>query len=113
MEGVQSQVKESNEALRFAQSELSERRRFLQGLEVEFESLRKQVRRRGPRGLLASSPTLIPTDFRIKRRSHPRTTESADSLQTKIGTKYIFIPWQSSTSVALPTVKQGNVFLSA
>lgn len=44
IEAVQSQVKESNEALRFAQNELSERRRFLQGLEVEFDSLRKQVR---------------------------------------------------------------------
>lgn len=44
IETVQSQVKESNEALRFAQSELSERRRFLQGLEVELDSLRKQVR---------------------------------------------------------------------
>ncbi|TWW60250.1 keratin, type 1, gene c5 [Takifugu flavidus] len=43
VEAVQSQVKESNEALRFAQSELSERRRFLQGLEVEIDSLRKQV----------------------------------------------------------------------
>lgn len=43
IEAVQSQVKESNEALRFAQSELRERRRFLQGLEVELDSLRKQV----------------------------------------------------------------------
>ncbi|KAJ3604503.1 hypothetical protein NHX12_029243 [Muraenolepis orangiensis] len=43
LEAVQSEVKESNEALRCAQGELSERRRFLQALEVELESLRKQV----------------------------------------------------------------------
>ncbi|XP_056145733.1 keratin, type 1, gene c5 [Lampris incognitus] len=43
LEGIQSEVKESNEALRSAQGELSERRRFLQALEVELESLRKQV----------------------------------------------------------------------
>ncbi|XP_005743168.1 keratin, type 1, gene c5 [Pundamilia nyererei] len=43
LEAVQSEVKESNEALRCAQSELSERRRFLQALEVELESVRKQV----------------------------------------------------------------------
>ncbi|XP_026994114.1 keratin, type 1, gene c5 isoform X2 [Tachysurus fulvidraco] len=43
METVQSEVKESNEALRSAQNELTERRRFLQGLEVELDSLRKQV----------------------------------------------------------------------
>lgn len=43
LETVQSEVKESNEALRCAQNELSERRRFLQGLEVELDSLRKQV----------------------------------------------------------------------
>ncbi|XP_026881349.2 keratin, type 1, gene c5 isoform X2 [Electrophorus electricus] len=43
LETVQSEVKESNEALRCARSELSERRRFLQGLEVELDSLRKQV----------------------------------------------------------------------
>lgn len=43
LESVQSEVKESNEALRCAQSELSERRRFLQALEVELDSLRKQV----------------------------------------------------------------------
>eukprot|EP00064_Thunnus_orientalis_P024801 superscaffoldBa00011224_g25111 len=42
LEAVQSEVKESNEALRCAQSELSERRRFLQALEVELDSLRKQ-----------------------------------------------------------------------
>lgn len=47
VEAVQSQVKENNDALRFAQSELSERRRFLQGLEVELDSLRKQVRNDG------------------------------------------------------------------
>lgn len=43
LEALQSEVKESNEALRCAQSELSERRRFLQALEVELDSLRKQV----------------------------------------------------------------------
>ncbi|XP_068167799.1 keratin, type 1, gene c5 isoform X4 [Antennarius striatus] len=43
LDAVQSEVKESNEALRCAQSELSERRRFLQALEVELDSLRKQV----------------------------------------------------------------------
>lgn len=43
LEAVQSEVRESNEALRCAQSELSERRRFLQALEVELESVRKQV----------------------------------------------------------------------
>ncbi|XP_061586107.1 keratin, type 1, gene c5 [Cololabis saira] len=43
LEAVQSEVKESNEALRCAQSELGERRRFLQSLEVELDSLRKQV----------------------------------------------------------------------
>ncbi|TRY94628.1 hypothetical protein DNTS_001882 [Danionella cerebrum] len=43
LEAVQSEVKESNEALRCAQSELNERRRFLQALEVELDSLRKQV----------------------------------------------------------------------
>lgn len=43
LESVQSEVKESNEALRCAQNEFNERRRFLQGLEVELESLRKQV----------------------------------------------------------------------
>ncbi len=43
LETVQSEVKESNEALRCAQSELSERRRFLQALEVELDNLRKQV----------------------------------------------------------------------
>lgn len=43
LEAVQSEVKESNEALRCAQSELSERRRFLQALEVERESVHKQV----------------------------------------------------------------------
>ncbi|XP_062874373.1 keratin, type 1, gene c5 [Trichomycterus rosablanca] len=43
LEMLQSEVKESNEALRSAQSELNERRRFLQGLEVELDGLRKQV----------------------------------------------------------------------
>uniref|UniRef100_A0A3Q3IWP2 IF rod domain-containing protein n=1 Tax=Monopterus albus TaxID=43700 RepID=A0A3Q3IWP2_MONAL len=43
LEAVQSEVKESNEALHCAQAELSERRRFLQALEVELDSLRKQV----------------------------------------------------------------------
>lgn len=42
-EAVQSEVKQSNEALRSAQTEFSERRRFLQALEVELDSLRKQV----------------------------------------------------------------------
>lgn len=44
LETVQNEVKESNEALRGAQSELTERQRFLQTLEVELESLHKQVR---------------------------------------------------------------------
>ncbi|XP_077571245.1 keratin, type I cytoskeletal 18-like isoform X2 [Stigmatopora nigra] len=43
LDAVQSEVKESNEALRSAQGELSERRRFLQGLEVELDGLRKQT----------------------------------------------------------------------
>uniref|UniRef100_A0A8C3AIM5 Keratin, type 1, gene c5 n=1 Tax=Cyclopterus lumpus TaxID=8103 RepID=A0A8C3AIM5_CYCLU len=43
VEAVQSEVKENNEALRSAQSEIIERRRFLQGLEVELDNLRKQV----------------------------------------------------------------------
>ncbi|KAL3062541.1 hypothetical protein OYC64_002367 [Pagothenia borchgrevinki] len=43
LDAVQSEVKESNEALRSAQSELSERRRFLQGLEVELDNIRRQV----------------------------------------------------------------------
>ncbi|KAM8865058.1 keratin, type I cytoskeletal 18-like [Synchiropus picturatus] len=43
LDAVQSEVKESNEALRCAQSELNERKRFLQALEVELHSLRKQV----------------------------------------------------------------------
>ncbi|XP_029294961.1 keratin, type 1, gene c5 [Cottoperca gobio] len=43
LEAVQSEVKDSNEALRCAQSELSERRRFLQALEVELDNIRKQV----------------------------------------------------------------------
>lgn len=44
LETVQNEVKENNEALRSAQSELAERQRFLQTLEVELESLHKQVR---------------------------------------------------------------------
>lgn len=36
-------MKQSNEALRGAQGELVERQRFLQTLEVELESLHKQV----------------------------------------------------------------------
>ncbi|XP_076140616.1 keratin, type I cytoskeletal 18 isoform X1 [Alosa pseudoharengus] len=40
---VQTEVKESNEALRSAQNELSERQRFLQTLEVELENLHKQL----------------------------------------------------------------------
>ncbi|KAI2659994.1 Keratin, type I cytoskeletal 18 [Labeo rohita] len=43
LETVQTQVRESNEALRGAHSELTERQRFLQTLEVELESLHKQV----------------------------------------------------------------------
>ena len=43
LETVQNDVKESNEALRGAQSELIERQRFLQNLEVELEGLHKQV----------------------------------------------------------------------
>lgn len=43
LEAVQSEVKESNEALRSAQTKFSERRRFLQTLEVELDSLQKQV----------------------------------------------------------------------
>ncbi|MFT7815470.1 keratin, type I cytoskeletal 18-like [Arapaima gigas] len=43
LETVQSEVQESNEALRSSQSEFSDRKRFLQTLEVELESLRKQV----------------------------------------------------------------------
>lgn len=43
---MQNEVKENNEALRSAQSELMERQRFLQTLEVELESLHKQVRPR-------------------------------------------------------------------
>ncbi|XP_070706901.1 keratin, type I cytoskeletal 18 [Pempheris klunzingeri] len=43
LETVQNEVKESNEALRGAQNELVERQRFLQTLEVELESLHKQI----------------------------------------------------------------------
>ncbi|XP_074474112.1 keratin, type I cytoskeletal 18 isoform X2 [Sebastes fasciatus] len=43
LDTVQNVVKESNEALRGAQGELVERQRFLQTLEVELESLHKQV----------------------------------------------------------------------
>ncbi|KAG7254587.1 hypothetical protein CRUP_027113 [Coryphaenoides rupestris] len=43
LEAVQNQVKESNEVLRVAQGEQVERQRFLQTLEVELESLHKQV----------------------------------------------------------------------
>uniref|UniRef100_A0A8D0AKS9 Si:ch211-243g18.2 n=1 Tax=Sander lucioperca TaxID=283035 RepID=A0A8D0AKS9_SANLU len=43
LENVQNEVKESNEALRGAQSELIDRQRFLQTLEVELEGLHKQV----------------------------------------------------------------------
>ncbi|XP_062870190.1 keratin, type I cytoskeletal 18 isoform X2 [Trichomycterus rosablanca] len=43
LEVVQTEVRESNEALRGAQSELTERQRFLRTLEVELESLHKQV----------------------------------------------------------------------
>ncbi|XP_064164562.1 keratin, type I cytoskeletal 18 isoform X3 [Anguilla rostrata] len=43
LDTVQFEVKESNEALRGAQNDLVERQRFLQTLEVELDSLRKQV----------------------------------------------------------------------
>uniref|UniRef100_A0A3B3B651 Si:ch211-243g18.2 n=2 Tax=Oryzias melastigma TaxID=30732 RepID=A0A3B3B651_ORYME len=43
LETVQNEVKESNEALRGAQGELTERQRFLQTLEVELDSLHKQI----------------------------------------------------------------------
>ncbi|KAG5834550.1 hypothetical protein ANANG_G00262670 [Anguilla anguilla] len=43
LDTVQFEVKESNEALRGAQNDLIERQRFLQTLEVELDSLRKQV----------------------------------------------------------------------
>ncbi|KAG9354185.1 hypothetical protein JZ751_012309 [Albula glossodonta] len=43
LDTVQSEVKESNEALRGAQNDLLERQRFLQTLEVELDSMRKQV----------------------------------------------------------------------
>lgn len=43
LDTVQIEVKESNEALRGAQTELTERQRFLQTLEVELESLHKQI----------------------------------------------------------------------
>ncbi|KAJ8286587.1 hypothetical protein GJAV_G00040860 [Gymnothorax javanicus] len=43
LDTVQSEVKESNEALRIAQNDLVERQRFLQTLEVELDSLRRQV----------------------------------------------------------------------
>lgn len=43
LDALQSEVKQSNEALRGAQGELVERQRFLQTLEVELESLHKQV----------------------------------------------------------------------
>ncbi|KAJ8401978.1 hypothetical protein AAFF_G00375590 [Aldrovandia affinis] len=43
LDTVQSEVKDSNESLRNAQNDLIERQRFLQTLEVELDSLRKQV----------------------------------------------------------------------
>lgn len=43
LETVQKEVKENNEALRSAQSDLVERQRFLQALEVELEGLHKQM----------------------------------------------------------------------
>uniref|UniRef100_A0A3P9M9K9 Si:ch211-243g18.2 n=1 Tax=Oryzias latipes TaxID=8090 RepID=A0A3P9M9K9_ORYLA len=43
LETVQNEVRESNEALRGAQGELTERQRFLQTLEVELDSLHKQI----------------------------------------------------------------------
>lgn len=85
IETVQSEVKESNEALRLAQSELSERRRFLQGLEVELDSLRKQVGHDGP-----SSPGTkqLPPPLPINCQTHLRIFVLAVSLYTKSGTKY-------------------------
>ncbi|XP_072311454.1 keratin, type I cytoskeletal 18 [Eucyclogobius newberryi] len=43
LETVQNEVKQNNEALRGSQSELTERQRFLQTLEVELDSLHKQI----------------------------------------------------------------------
>lgn len=43
LDTMQNEVQEGSEALRNAQSELNERRRFLQVLEVDLDSLRKQV----------------------------------------------------------------------
>lgn len=83
METVQSQVKESNEALRFAQSELSERRRFLQGLEVELDSLRKQV------GCDGTTPVFLGFFFfPIACQANLRIFTPPVSLYTKGGTKY-------------------------
>lgn len=62
LETVQNEVKEGNEALRGAQNELIERQRFLQTLEVELESLHKQVRREVTGG--ANYPVNAPTDTR-------------------------------------------------
>ena len=59
LDAVQSEVKESNEALRRAQGELSERRRFLQALEVELDNLRKQV--------LHTPPTQGTGDSKLKK----------------------------------------------
>lgn len=53
LETMQLEVKENNEALRNAQSELVERQRFLQTLEVELESLHKQVMLSRPQPPLA------------------------------------------------------------
>lgn len=85
IEAVQSQVKESNEALRFAQSELSERRRFLQGLEVELDGLRKQVGCNGPWSPgTARLFFLLPINFQAPLRIFT----PAVSLYIISGTKY-------------------------
>lgn len=70
---MQNEVKENNEALRSAQSELMERQRFLQTLEVELESLHKQVRPRpwGQRCALASSRGGQPPSQGIWESSNP------------------------------------------
>lgn len=52
-------MKESNEALRAAQSELVERQRFLQTLEVELEGLHKQVGAAEPPRVVTHSVTVF------------------------------------------------------
>lgn len=65
---MQNEVKESNEALRSAQGELMERQRFLQTLEVELESLHKQVRPRS-RARLAETRVSVSVSGRDRRAS--------------------------------------------